>query len=179
MYNRLGAGFVYSENMDREWYNRGGKIVHGRKIMKNVMMIVVVVFSLLGISVGCASKALDASRAGTISESYSGVVQSVEAVSIKGDGKWTSIIGMIAGGVLGNQLGEGSGKDLATMGGTMVGAVAGEEADVRDAQRITVRLDSGKTITTVLPIDANNPNRYRAGDQVTLYITNGRVTEIR
>jgi len=61
----------------------------------------------------------------------------------------------------------------------MVGAVAGEKADVRDAQRITVKLDSGKVITTVLPIDGNNPNRYQRGDQVTLYITNGRVTEIR
>jgi len=135
--------------------------------------------SVLTFSDGCASKALDASRAGSISESYAAVVKNVEPVSIKGDGKWTSIIGMILGGVVGNQIGDGAGQDLATMGGVMVGAVAGEEADVRNAQRITVTLDSGKTITTVLPIDANNPNRYKAGDQVTLYITNGRVTEIR
>ncbi len=136
-------------------------------------------WSVLMLGSGCADKALDASRAGTISQSYTGTVQNVEAVKIKGDGKWTSIIGMIVGGVLGNQIGEGSGKDLATIGGTMVGAVGGDEADIRSAQRITVRLDSGKTITTVLPIDANNPNRYQQGDQVTLYITNGRVTEIR
>ncbi len=147
--------------------------------MTKVLMKGMVVWSILVFTNGCASKALDASRAGTISESYAGVVQNVEAVSIKGDGQMTSIMGMILGGVLGNQIGSGSGQDLATMGGVMVGAVAGEDADVRNAQRITVRLESGKVITTVLPIDANNPNQFKVGDQITLFITNGRVTEIR
>jgi outer membrane lipoprotein SlyB len=128
---------------------------------------------------GCAQKALDASRAGSISESYSGTVVNNEAVHIKGDGKWTSILGMIGGGVLGNQLGEGEGKDLATMAGVMVGAAGGEDMDVRNAQRITIKLDSGKTITTVLPIDDNNPTMYKPGNRVTIFITNGRVTEIR
>ncbi len=147
--------------------------------MKNIFVVILIVFGTLMFSSGCASKALDASRAGSISESYAGVVQNVEAVSIKGDGAMTSILGMILGGVVGNQIGSGSGQDLATMGGAMVGAVAGEDADVRNAQRITVRLESGKVITTVLPIDANNPNQFKAGDPITLFITNGRVTEIR
>jgi len=128
---------------------------------------------------GCAQKALPASRAGTISESYVGVVQDVEEVAIKGDGTWTSLFGMIAGGVLGHQIGEGSGKDVATMAGTMIGAVGGAEADVRKAQRITITFESGKTITTVLPIDANNPRIFRKGDHVRVFITNGKVTEIR
>ncbi len=147
--------------------------------MKKVLLCSMVVLSVLTFSAGCANKALDASRAGSISESYSGVVLNNEAVSIKGDGKWTSIAGMIVGGVLGNQIGDGAGRDLATMGGTMVGAVAGEDMDVRNAQRITVKLESGKVITTVLPIDANNPKQFQKGDRVTLFITNGRVTEIR
>jgi outer membrane lipoprotein SlyB len=147
--------------------------------MKKLLSSVAIVTTLITLNSGCASKALDASRAGSISESYTGVVKNVEAVNIKGDGKWTSIIGMIAGGALGSQIGDGAGQELATMGGVIVGAAAGEDADIRNAQRITVTLDSGKTITTVLPIDANNPNRYKVGDQVTLYITNGRVTEIR
>jgi len=147
--------------------------------MKKLLTSVALMATLISLNSGCASKALDASRAGTISESYSGVVQAVEDVNIKGDGKWTSIFGMIAGGVLGNQIGDGAGRDLATMGGTIVGAAAGEDMDVRKAQRITVTLDSGKTITTVLPIDANNPRTFRAGDRVTMFITNGKVTEIR
>jgi outer membrane lipoprotein SlyB len=128
---------------------------------------------------GCANKVLPNDRVGSISDSYSGVVKAVEGVKIQGDGKWTSIIGMIAGGVLGNQIGDGAGQDLATMGGAVVGSMAGQEADIDNAQRITITFDSGKTITTVLPIDANNPNQYKAGDRVTVFITNGRVTEIR
>ncbi len=147
--------------------------------MKKVISSIFLVLTVTMLGSGCASKALPSSRAGSISESYSGIVRAVEPVSIKGDGKWTSIIGMIAGGALGSQIGSGEGRDLATMGGVMVGAAAGEDADVRSAQRITVTLDSGKTITTVLPIDANNPNRYQAGNRVTLFITNGKVTEIR
>ncbi len=138
--------------------------------------------AFLGLSfvmVGCANKALPQSRVGSISDSYTGTVKAVELVKVRGDGTWTSMLGMVAGGVLGHQIGGGSGKDLATMGGAMAGAVGGAEADVRDAQRITIEFDSGKTITTVLPIDANNPNRYKAGDRVRVFITGGKVTEIR
>ncbi len=138
--------------------------------------------TFLGLSfvmAGCANKALPQSRVGSISDSYTGTVKAVELVKVRGDGTWTSMLGMVAGGVLGHQIGGGSGKDLATMGGAMAGAVGGAEADVRDAQRITIEFDSGKTITTVLPIDANNPNRYKAGDRVTVFITGGKVTEIR
>ncbi len=146
---------------------------------KTFLASMTILATLATLNSGCAQKVLDASRAGSISESYSGVVVSNEAVHIKGDGKWTSILGMIGGGVLGNQIGAGEGKDLATMAGVMVGAAAGEDMDVRNAQRITVKLDSGKTITTVLPLDGNNPTMYPAGSRVTLFITNGRVTEIR
>ena len=134
---------------------------------------------LLLMSVGCADKALPQSRVGSISESYTGTVTMVEPVKVHGDGTVTSILGMAAGGAAGSRFGGGEGQALLTMTGAMLGAVAGEKADVRDAQRITVRFDSGKTITTVLPIDANNPYRYKPGDRVTVYITGGRVTEIR
>ncbi len=146
-----------------------------KKLLSNFLLMAGLVF----IFVGCADKALPQSRVGSISDSYTGTVKAVELVKVRGDGTWTSMLGMVAGGILGHQIGGGSGKDLATMGGTMAGAVAGSEADVRDAQRITIEFDSGKTITTVLPIDANNPNRYKTGDRVTVFITGGKVTEIR
>ncbi len=147
--------------------------------MKKIVSNIIVALTLGLFFIGCADKALPQSRIGSISESFNGVVKMVEPVKVKGDGTWTSMLGMVAGGVLGHQIGGGSGKDLATMGGVMAGAVAGAEADVRDAQRITIEFESGKTITTIIPIDANNPNRYKVGDRVTVYITNAKVTEIR
>jgi outer membrane lipoprotein SlyB len=147
--------------------------------MKKIVANLAVILSLVTFGAGCSNKALPQSRVGSISESYTGVVKAVEPVQVRGDGTWTSMAGMIVGGVLGHQIGGGSGQDLATMVGTMGGAVAGAESDVRNAQRITIEFDSGKTITTVLPIDANNPNQYKAGDRVTVFITGGKVTEIR
>ncbi len=145
-----------------------------RKLFINLLLIVSTIFLS-----SCSQKALPSSRAGTISQSYTGVIKNVEMVKIKGDGAWTSIMGMIVGGVVGHQFGGGSGKDLMTMGGTMVGAVAGSETDIRDAQRISIEFDSGKVITTVLALNFNNSTQYKAGDRVTVYITGGKVTEIR
>ncbi len=147
--------------------------------MRKIITSIILAVSMLTFTTGCANKALPQSRVGSISESYTGLVKAVEAVQVRGDGTWSSMAGMIVGGVLGHQIGGGSGKDLATVVGSMGGAVAGAEADVRNAQRITIEFDSGKTITTVLPIDANNPNQYKAGDRVTVFITGGKVTEIR
>lgn len=57
------------------------------------------------------------------------------------------IIGGIAGGVLGNQVGSGRGRDVATVLGALAGGAAGNEIgrnNVRqDGWVITVRLDSG------------------------------------
>ncbi len=144
--------------------------------------ILIYIMLSLGVSIffaGCSQKALPIGREGTISESYVGTVDAIEAVNIQGRGDLTSILGMIVGGVLGSQVGEGVGQALATTAGTMTGAVMGQKADIKQAQRITVTFDSGKTITTVLAYSANNPTKYKAGDKVRVFITGGRVTEIR
>ncbi len=147
--------------------------------MKKIVIYALISTGILISSVGCSQKALPQAREGTISESYSGIIKRVEPVSIKGDGAWTSFLGTILGGVVGYQFGDGAGRDLATMGGTMAGSIAGADADVREAQRITIEFDSGKVITTVLAINSNNPVKFKGGERVTVFITNGKVTEIR
>lgn len=147
--------------------------------MKKFIAALLLAVGVATLFTACANKALPSSRAGTISESYTGVVTMVEPVQVRGDGQWTSLGGMVAGGVVGNQFGGGEGQALLTMGGAIVGSMLGAEADVREGQRISIQFDSGKTITTILPLDSNNPTRYNPGDRVTVYITNGRVTEIR
>ena len=147
--------------------------------MKKITSALMLASTLAFMTTGCSDKALPNSRIGSISESYTGIVKAVEPVQVHGDGTVTSLLGMVAGGVLGHQIGGGAGKDFATMGGAVAGSIAGANADIKNAQRITIEFDSGKTITTVLPIDANNPYQYKPGDRVTVFITGGKVTEIR
>ncbi|MBS1191280.1 MAG: surface antigen family protein [Rhodocyclaceae bacterium] len=78
-----------------------------------------------------------------------GRVVAVNVVDKKGEG---GPIGMIGGGVagalLGNQVGRGTGKDLATIAGAAGGAFAGhmieEKVRATKAWEVRVRLDSGE-----------------------------------
>ena len=147
--------------------------------MKKLLFSISVVSSLLFFSTGCAQNAVPASRAGVISQSYPGVVTMIENTQIQGDGQVAGIIGAIAGGAAGSRVGGGEGQDMASMAGAVLGSVLGSKADVRAAKRVTVKLDDGRTITTILPVNANNPMNFNVGSRVTVYITNGVVTEIR
>lgn len=82
-----------------------------------------------------------------------GVVESVNVVEIK-DGSVNvlgTIVGGVLGGVLGNQVGGGSGKDIATILGAVGGAYAGNRVENNAKKaieyRVVVRLDSGDTQT--------------------------------
>jgi outer membrane lipoprotein SlyB len=147
--------------------------------MKRLLFNVALVVSAMFILAGCANKALPEYRAGSISQSYGGTIQFIENTQIQGSGELSSIGGMMAGGVLGNQVGGGSGKTMSTIAGGMVGAILGKRADVRAAKRVGIKLDSGRDITTVLPVTTHNPMNFSNGSRVIVYITGGRVTEIR
>jgi outer membrane lipoprotein SlyB len=84
-----------------------------------------------------------------------------------------AIIGGIAGGIIGHQIGSGSGNTAATIGGAVAGGLVGnqiERANARDRYRITVRLDSGGTLTLS---DVGSAGELRVGDRVR--VVNGRV----
>ena len=80
-----------------------------------------------------------------------GSVESVNVVEVKGDSP--NVIGTIAGGLLGgvvgHQVGGGSGKDLATIVGAVGGAYAGNRVENNMGKnkvfRVAVRLDGGTT----------------------------------
>lgn len=83
-----------------------------------------------------------------------GVVQDVQRVSTGGSGNGGTlgaIIGAVAGGVLGNQVGKGDGRKAATVVGAVAGGVVGNQigkrGDERAAWRIVVRLDNGQYAT--------------------------------
>jgi outer membrane lipoprotein SlyB len=78
------------------------------------------------------------------------------------------IIGGIAGGLLGNQIGGGSGKTLATVAGAAGGAYAGKKIAERSGKtryRVTVRMDDGR----VEVVTQSSVKYLREGSQVIVH----------
>ena len=89
-----------------------------------------------------------------------------------------TVIGGIAGAVIGHQIGRGTGRDLATIAGGVGGAVAGNaiqknaNTQVRDSYRVSVQTDNG----TIRAYDFSSASDLRAGDRVR--IENGQLYRI-
>lgn len=84
-----------------------------------------------------------------------GTVTGVEAVKEQGEGTGVgAIAGGVGGAVIGNQIGDGATKRIATVAGAAAGAYGGHQAEkyIRGATRydVTVRMDDGtyQTIST-------------------------------
>ena len=77
-----------------------------------------------------------------------------------------TVLGGIAGGVIGHQIGSGRGNTAATIVGAIGGAAIGNEIEKRQAQgsryRITVRLDSERTLV----VEETRDSGLRIGDRV-------------
>jgi outer membrane lipoprotein SlyB len=96
-----------------------------------------------------------------------GVIDSIREVTTKGEGSGLGVVGgAVVGGLLGNQVGAGSGKDVATVVGAVGGAVAGNqiEKSVKSTKSydITVRFEDGSSRV----IHEANPSAWRLGDRV-------------
>jgi len=80
-----------------------------------------------------------------------GTVLSVRAVTLVQDSSrhLGTIAGAALGGVAGNAVGRGAGRNIATVGGGILGSLLGEvvehELNRTSGQEITVQLDSGET----------------------------------
>jgi outer membrane lipoprotein SlyB len=106
-----------------------------------------------------------------------GVVDSIQVVNTAGGNNGIgagTVIGALAGGILGNQVGGGTGRAVATAAGAVGGAVVGNQVEQRNRQggtayQIGVRLDNGtyQTFTQESIGDMNIGNRVR--------VDNGRV----
>jgi outer membrane lipoprotein SlyB len=98
-----------------------------------------------------------------------GVIESVREVDA--NGKATGLGGVggaVVGGLLGNQVGAGRGKDVMTVVGAVGGAVAGNEIEKRvkstKSYQITVRFDDGSSRV----FSESSLPTWRAGDKVRI-----------
>ena len=106
-----------------------------------------------------------------------GVVEAIHEVNTRAEGSGVGAAGgAVVGGLLGNQVGGGHGKQLATVLGAVGGAVAGNqiEGNVRATRsyNIVVRLDNGKTRT----VHQSAAPGWRQGDRVR--VVNGGLRAI-
>ncbi|MEO6975913.1 MAG: glycine zipper 2TM domain-containing protein [Gallionella sp.] len=98
-----------------------------------------------------------------------GVVETVNAVEIQGDGGYLGTLGGgVVGALLGNQVGGGNGKTAATIAGAIGGALAGRAIEGNSKKTLQyealVRLQNGAAQTVSLPAD----HGYRVGDKVRI-----------
>ncbi|MFT5642959.1 MAG: outer membrane lipoprotein SlyB [Janthinobacterium sp.] len=98
-----------------------------------------------------------------------GMIDSIREIKTRAEGSGVGAAGgAIVGGVLGNQIGGGTGKQLATVAGAIGGAFAGNQIEgnvkATTSYDVTVRLDNGTTRT----IRQSGQPRWNAGDQVRI-----------
>jgi outer membrane lipoprotein SlyB len=98
-----------------------------------------------------------------------GVVESVREVAVRGDGSGLGAAGgAVVGGLLGNQVGGGHGKEAMTVVGAIGGALVGNQIEkrVRSARsyETTVRMDGGSYRTMT---QASEP-AWHDGDHVNI-----------
>jgi outer membrane lipoprotein SlyB len=100
-----------------------------------------------------------------------GVVQNVQQIYVQkqGNGTLGTIIGAVAGGVLGSTIGKGDGRTAATVVGAVAGGAVGNQvgqqgAGTVPAFQVTIRLDNGQFATVT---QANDPG-VRPGDYVQI-----------
>ena len=103
-----------------------------------------------------------------------GKVTGVRAVEHEGKGSGMGIAaGAVAGGLLGNQIGKGTGNTIATIAGAVGGGYAGNEIEKRVKKATTwevdVRMEDGKTRSFSF---AKQP-AWKAGDKVK--VVNGEL----
>ncbi|MGA0845023.1 MAG: glycine zipper 2TM domain-containing protein [Luteolibacter sp.] len=146
--------------------------------MKSTFLFLLSVPFILG---SCAQPSLTGD---TYSRGEAGRVQSVERgtiiairnVKLEGESGTGTLLGAVAGGLLANQIGGGSGRRAATVAGTAVGGIAGshigQNVTSRPGMEIEVKLDSGGTLAIVQERSARDT--FKVGDRVRVVGTGSR-----
>jgi outer membrane lipoprotein SlyB len=141
---------------------------------------------LLLSAAGCASsdrepvRTYDRSQVGTVQQSESGTVVSLTPVDIEGSrSRVGTVVGAVAGGLAGRQVGGGSGQDIMTVIGAVAGGYAGSkygEGTARsDGVEIGIKMDDGREISIVQELEENET--FRVGEQVRV-VYNGNKARV-
>lgn len=91
-----------------------------------------------------------------------------------------TMVGALVGGVLGHQVGKGTGNDLATIGGAIAGGIVGNQMERGSAGQkmrteLTVQFPNGETRTMLI----DNHAGYRVGDRIRVTTQNGQLVPMQ
>ncbi|NDV14342.1 glycine zipper 2TM domain-containing protein [Crenobacter caeni] len=108
----------------------------------------------------CASNGMYGSGGYDTQQLRFGVIQSITPVEIRDSGHYGigSVIGTVAGGLLGSQIGGGTGRDVGALLGALGGGYLGSEVQQREApaqpqmaQYVMVRMQNGVGVGVTQP----------------------------
>jgi len=145
--------------------------------MKKILISSIIVSLTLLTTTGCAPKGYAQSTIGESMTVEPGIVQSVRQVQVNNNGVGNtlgSVVGAVAGGAAGSHVGGGTGQAVATVAGvalgSVIGGMTGNNMDNQYGQEIVVKLNSGKTVATVLRVNGATA-MVQAGQAVNVFFS--------
>ncbi|MDC3278904.1 glycine zipper 2TM domain-containing protein [Litorivicinus sp.] len=135
---------------------------------------------LTGCVSGLQGSTYSRSEARQVQEVEFGTVLSTNPVVIEGKQSGAGQLpGAIIGGVAGSSVGEGKGQQIFTIlgavGGAVVGSMIEEQATRTQGLELTIKMDSGKTLSIVQEVD--NVNVFPEGQRVRV-LTQGALARV-
>ena len=150
------------------------------------MKLLPIIAALPFFFVSCAQDSLTGDtvsrgEAGRAQDVRTGTITSIRSIKIEGSSTGGTLVGAGIGGLLGNQIGGGSGRTAATVGGALLGGAAGSHAgqaiNSRNGLEIEVRLDdSGRRISVVQEV--NPRESFYEGERVRVITGAGGRTRV-
>lgn len=149
---------------------------------KTIVVIAIAVVALSGCSANNTSSGdtFTAAQARQVQTVTYGTLVSVRPVTIQGgDGNNAAgaIGGAVIGGFIGNTIGGGRGRNLATATGVVGGAVAGQGVQSAMSRsngvELEVRRDDG---TSIIVVQAQGTSQFRSGQRVAIATSGSTVT---
>ncbi|MEC6797575.1 MULTISPECIES: glycine zipper 2TM domain-containing protein [Photobacterium] len=152
--------------------------------MKTKILAVVIIASTLGLA-GCAANpygdAYNVNDARQMQQVYYGTVVRTQAVTLNGNGNGIgTLAGGAIGGILGSGVGGGKGAEIASIGGALLGGFLGNEAGnqvtKRNGVNLTIKMDSGRTVSIVQQV---NPQvMFHAGERVQVNLSDDGTSRV-
>lgn len=142
-----------------------------KSLFKAVLVMVLLVTAACASSAREPVRSYDRARVGEVNRMENAEIVSLTPVEIEGnESRIGTVLGAVAGGLAGRQVGSGSGRDIMTVIGAVAGGYAGSQYRDGEARaegvRIGLEMDNGERISIIQELDENET--FRVGEDVTV-----------